>query len=235
MFNDMRILALIPARGGSKGIKNKNIIDIGGKPLISYTIAAGKQSRYIDDVVVTTDSETIKDVAIKYGADVPFLRPAELAKDTSTSLDAVLHAVHELENQGRNYDVLILLQPTSPLRTAEDIDSAIEKFNKYGCESLVSVSEVKDHPIFMRKIIDDRSMEKFLNQKSTIRRQDMPPIYRVNGGIYINLIKELNEDTSFGDNKVPFIMEQRHSVDVDEYSDIALVEYYLNHESKEAE
>ena len=136
------MLALIPARGGSKGIKGKNIIDINGKPLIAYTIEAGKQSKYIDDVVVTTDSEKIAEVSKKYGAEIPFMRPAEYAQDKSKTIVAVLHAIKELKRQDKVYDTLVLLQPTQPLRTSEDIDKAIELYFEKSCMSLVSVSEV---------------------------------------------------------------------------------------------
>ena len=128
MYKNKRILALIPARGGSKGIKDKNIIELCGKPLIAYSIDAAKNSKYIDDILVSTDSEKIAEVAKKYGARVPFLRPYELATDTSTTLDVVLHAIDYVNKEEKKYDTLILLQPTAPLRKTEDIDSAIEKF-----------------------------------------------------------------------------------------------------------
>ena len=191
MINNLKILALIPARGGSKGIKDKNIVDVCGKPLIAYSIDAAKNSKYVDDVVITTDSERIKEVAERYGADVPFLRPAELAADNSKTIDAVIHAVNTLKEVGRNYDILILLQPTSPLRTVKEIDDAIELFINKGCADLASVSKVNEHPILMRKINGDGVMTNLLNLPSTIRRQDMPPIYRINGSIYINSIKTL--------------------------------------------
>ena len=227
MFNKSKILALIPARGGSKGIKGKNIIDINGKPLIAYTIEAGKQSKYIDDVVVTTDSEKIAEVSKKYGAEIPFMRPAEYAQDKSKTIDAVLHAIKELKKQGKVYDTLVLLQPTQPLRTSVDIDKAIELYFEKSCMSLVSISDVDDHPLLIRTIDFDGILKPLLSQSSTCRRQDMPPFYRVNGCIYINKIEEIDENTSFNDNKLGFIMERSHSVDIDEYKDIVEVEYYL--------
>lgn len=225
MLEKKKILALIPARGGSKGITDKNIIEINGKPLIAYSIEAARESKYIDEVVVTTDSDQIANVAKDYGAEIPFMRPQELASDHATTLDAVLHAVKKLEN--KKFDVLVLLQPTSPLRTAEDIDKALEKFFDADCESLVSVSQADDSPILMRVIDNDGMMRKLLEQDSTIRRQDMPQVYKVNGSIYINLISEINQGTSFNDNKIPFIMKKSHSVDIDEYSDIFMMNYYM--------
>ena len=147
MIQGKRVLALIPARGGSKGIKDKNIRPVAGKPLIAYTIEAGKDCEYVDDVVITTDSQRIKAVAEEYGAWVPFLRPDELASDTATTLDAVLHAVNTLRDMGKEYDILVILQPTSPLRDAADLAGALEKYMASGEHSLASVSPVADHPI----------------------------------------------------------------------------------------
>ena len=228
MIEKNKIVALIPARGGSKGIKNKNIIDLCGKPLISYTIQAALESKYIDKVIVSTDSQEIADVAIKYGAEVPFLRPGELASDTSKTIDAVMHAVGELEKRKEQYDILILLQATQPLRTADDIDSAIELFIKNKGQSLVSVSPVEDNPILIRTIDNLGRMNSILPMKSTCRRQDMPLYYRVNGCIYINLISELDLNTSFNDNKIPYIMSKERSVDIDEIKDLLIAQYYIS-------
>ena len=227
MIEGCKVLALIPARGGSKGIKNKNIIDLCGKPLLAYTVEAAVSSKYIDDVVVTTDSQAIAEVAIQYGAQIPFLRPDHLAQDTSTTLSAVLHAIEVLKEQGKSYDVLVLLQPTAPLRDVTDIDAAIETFMDNDRISLVSVSEVGDHPILMRTITEDGKLKNLLNVGSTCRRQDMPRVYRVNGSIYINSVVELDEDTSFNDNIIPYIMTKEHSVDIDEMMDLRLAEEYL--------
>jgi CMP-N-acetylneuraminic acid synthetase len=185
MFHGKKILALIPARGGSKGIKDKNITDLGGKPLIAYSVECGLHSKYVDSVVVTTDSAKIAEVAKQCGARVPFLRPAELASDTAKTLDAVLHAVKTLEGMGESYDLLLLLQPTQPLRTSEDVDGAIEAYFALGGEDLVSVCEVSDHPILIRTIEQGR-LQNLLSCSSTCRRQDMPAYYRINGCIYIN-------------------------------------------------
>lgn len=231
MLNDLRILALIPARGGSKGIKKKNIIDLCGKPLIAYTIEAAKKSRYIDDVIISTDNEEIAKVGREFGAEVPFLRPSELAEDTSPTIDAVLHAVVSLKQRGCDYDVLVLLQPTSPLRTAKDIDGALEVFAENGNQGVVSVSPVQDHPLLIRRI-ESGKLKKLLPENSTCRRQDMPPFYRVNGSIYINSICELCESTGFNDNPIPYVMDGSHSLDVDEYQDLVLAEWHLNEEKR---
>lgn len=227
MINNLKVLALIPARGGSKGIKDKNIYDINGKPLIAYSIIAAQNSKYVDDVVITTDSEKIKEVAESFGANVPFLRPVELASDNSKTIDAVVHATNTLKELERDYDILLLLQPTCPLRTTEDIDNSLELFVSKGCTALVSVNKVKEHPILMRKINEDGMMDNLLNLPSTIRRQDMPPIYKVNGSIYINLVKELSNDTSLNDNPLAYITEDEHSVDIDDLDDIERVKNIL--------
>ncbi|SDB39106.1 CMP-N,N'-diacetyllegionaminic acid synthase [Pseudobutyrivibrio sp. YE44] len=227
MIQGKRVLALIPARGGSKGIKDKNIRPVADKPLIAYSIEAGKNCEYVDDVVITTDSGRIKAVAEEYGAWVPFLRPDELASDTATTLDAVLHAVNTLKEMGKEYDILVILQPTSPLRDGEDLKGALEKYITSGERSMASVSVVEDHPLLIRTLQDDTHMKKMLDVSSTCRRQDMPEFYRINGAIYINSISELNDDTSFNDNEVPYIISEEHAVDIDEYKDLILAEWYL--------
>ena len=226
MYDGNKILAVIPARGGSKGIPHKNIINLCGKPLISYTIEAANQSKYIDYILVSTDDNEIAEVSKRYGAEVPFLRPAELASDKAKTIDAVLHVLQTLNMNGEHFDTMILLQPTQPLRTGTDIDGAIEKYYKCGKRPLVSVSEVEDHPILIRSIEND-NLVPLLNTSSTCRRQDMPKYYRVNGCIYINEIKDITTETSFNDNLVPFVMEASHSVDIDENKDLFVAEYYL--------
>lgn len=227
MYADKKILALIPARGGSKGIKGKNIILLSGKPLIAYAIEAALKSKYIDSTVVTTDSKEIAKVAEAFGGRVPFLRPEKLAEDKSKTIDAVLHAVKKLEENGERYHILILLQPTQPLRTPEDIDRAVELFFENGRRPLTSVSLVDDHPLLIRSIDDSGILKPLLDCNSTCRRQDMVDYYRVNGCIYINNIKELNIETSFNDNEIPYIMPKEHSVDIDELVDLAVAEFYL--------
>lgn len=227
MYQGKKILALIPARGGSKGIKDKNIIDLCGKPLIAYSIECGLQSKYIDAVVVTTDSEKIAEVSRQYGARVPFLRPAEYAQDTSTTLEAVLHGVKALKEMGESYDVHVLLQPTQPLRTSEDVDKAIEAYFANGEEDLISVSPVSEHPVLMRTIGEDGRLRPLLDRAITIRRQDMPPYYRLDGCIYINSMERLDENTNFAANSVPYVMPPERAVDIDELLDLQVAEYYL--------
>ena len=233
MYAGKRILGLIPARGGSKGIPDKNIKSLDGRPLISYTIEAAKNSQYVDAVVITTDSQKIADVAIQYGAEVPFLRPGKLASDKAKSIDAVVHAIETLKSMGRSYDVLVFLQPTSPLRNAEDIDRAIEQYFNMGNKALVSVSPVNDHPLLIRSIDQKGELDKLMNVSSTCRRQDMPVYYRVNGAIYIYNVTEITSDTSLNDAMVPYIMDISHSVDIDDLCDFYIAEFILQNKNAE--
>lgn len=228
MYCEKKIIALIPARGGSKGVKKKNIRDLAGIPLIAYTIEAARKSKYIDKVIVSTDSEEIAEVARNCGAEIPFIRPKELAEDTTSTLAVVLHVINTLEKLN-GWDSLVLLQPTQPLRTAEDVDGAIEYYYSHGEKSLVSIAEVDEHPILMRTLDNEETMKKLLDIPSTVRRQDMEKVYRVNGAIYINKISQITCETSFNDNEIGYIMEKSHSVDIDELSDFAMAEYYLSH------
>lgn len=228
MIKNSRVLALIPARGGSKGIKDKNIISVCGKPLISYSICAARKSKYVDDVVVTTDSNTIAKVSREYGAEVPFLRPEYLATDNAKTIDASIHAINWLGEHGRNYDILVLLQPTQPLRLTKDIDGALEKYMQENEQALVSVRRVEEHPILIRTIDEDGKLKKLLQMNSTVRRQDMPVYYIVDGSIYINSVKELNEKTSFNDNGIPYIMPMERSIDIDVIEDVKRVEMILS-------
>ncbi len=226
MFNGKKILALIPARGGSKGIKGKNIYPLNGKPLISYTISAAKECDYIDEIIVSTDSNEIAEVAKEYGASVPFFRPAYLSSDTAKTIDAVLHAVSWTKENGYNYNVVVLLQPTSPLRSGEDIKKSIELFFENGEVPVVSVCEVQEHPILIRSIKDGKLI-KLLNISSTVRRQDFDTFYRVNGSIYINKACDLDKNTSLNDNEIPYIMPLERSVDIDTLVDMKIAEIYL--------
>lgn len=228
MLNNKRILAIIPARGGSKGIPHKNIADLCGKPLIAYTIEEAKKSKYIDYVLISTDDEKIKEKAIEYGGNVPFIRPKNLSDDKSKSIDVVIHSIDYLKNQGNLFDYVILLQPTSPLRNANDIDEALEKviFSEY--ESLVSVSEVDENPILMGTI-EENKFKKILNiSGNNVRRQEFPKVYIYNGAIYINSVEMLYREKVFvNDLTVPYVMPKERSMDIDEQMDLDIVEFFI--------
>lgn len=234
MYKNNRILAVIPARGGSKGIPSKNIFNVGGQPLIKYTIDCAKNSKYLDRTVVSTDSMEIKRVAEECGGDVPFMRPAELAMDTSKTIDCIVHAVEILKKMGEEYDYIVLLQNTVPLRKSWHVDKAIEKIMNSNERSLVSVTEVEQHPILMRTLNEDDTVENLLYMNSTMRRQDFPKFYKVDGAIYIQkLDKDFNLETSFNDGKLAYIMDSKYSTDIDNYIDIKRIEYYLEKEREE--
>ncbi|CEN76457.1 acylneuraminate cytidylyltransferase [[Clostridium] sordellii] len=223
-----KVLAIIPARAGSKGIKDKNIIDLNGKPLIAHSIEAGLKSKYINKVVVSTDGEKIAKVAKDYGAEVPFLRPKHLATDTAKTIDCVIHCIEELKKNGEEYDYVVLLQPTQPLRQPWHIDEAFELIIKRNEDSLVSISKVKDHPVLMRTIDKNGYAINLLEGSSTKRRQEFPNFYKVNGAIYINKINEnLNYDTSFNDNKLVYIMDEQYGVDIDDMLDVEIAKLLI--------
>lgn len=223
MIQGKKILAVITARAGSRGVPKKNIIDLCGKPLIAYTIEAALQCEYIDEVMVTTDSNEIAEISRMYGASVPFLRSSDLATDTASSIAVVVDVVQFYKNKlNENYDIIMLLQPTSPLRTKDDIKAALELYMYSGMKSLASVCEVQDHPILIRTI-QEGSLKGIVETKAAIRRQDMPRFYKVNGAIYINKEEEITMSLNFNNNEIAFIMEKDHSVDIDEPMDVELV------------
>lgn len=228
MYKNKKILAIIPARGGSKGIHKKNIIDLLGKPLLYYSLKSAKKSEYIDKIVVSTDDKEIAQVAKEYGGEVPFLRPAELAKDNSKSIDAFIHAIKKLEEIGERYDYVLLLQNTSPLRQGWHIDEAIEKLLESNERSLVSVSQVSEHPCIMRTLDKKGNTLPLISMTGDMRRQEFPDIYIVNGAIYIQKNDdELNTETNLNGGKLAYIMDRKYSVDIDEYLDLDIATYYL--------
>lgn len=233
MINGKKVLALIPARGGSKGIKDKNIYLVCGKPLIGYSIEAAIGSKYIDTVVVSTDSKKIADYSIKYGADVPFMRPDELASDTAKSIDTVVHALSFFEKNQEQFDIVIFLQATSPLRDSKDIDNSIEFFINNDCRSLLSVSEVDVNPVLIRSITNKGNLIPVIQANSSIRRQDFKKYFRVNGALYINYCKDITAETSLNDNESGYIISRDHGIDIDTMDDIRIVEQILCEQNDE--
>jgi CMP-N-acetylneuraminic acid synthetase len=215
MYKDKKILAIIPARGGSKRLPKKNLMDLAGKPLIAYSIEAAKNSQYIDDVILSSESEEILSVAREYGAQTPFVRPKELAEDTSRSIDVVTHALKTLTQK---YDAVILLQPTSPLRTTEDIDGAIEMFYNKQATSVIGVCEMEHSPLWANTLDESMSMEGFLDDKyNNARSQDLPVYYRINGAFYMSKTQSVLENETFfvKKNIYAYLMSQEDSVDID--------------------
>ena len=224
MIEGKKILAIIPARGGSKRLPRKNILDLAGKPLIAWSIDAAKNSQYIDRVILSSDDAEIIKVAEEFGCDVPFTRPKELAEDATRSIDVVTHALKSLEEI---YDYVILLQPTSPLRTSQDVDSAIELCFKKEATSVIGVCEMEHSPLWSNTLDESMSMDNFLDDKyNNSRSQDLPTYYRINGAFYMSKVESvLKEETFFvKENIYAFLMSQEHSVDIDTKLDFIIAE-----------
>ena len=228
-MDNMNILALIPARGGSKGLPRKNIKPLLGKPLIGWTIEQANNSKYIDKVIVSTDDEEIAKISKEYDAEVPFLRPKELARDDSPTIDTITHAINWFEEMGEFFNIIVLLQPTSPLRTTSDIDKAIELFlNNKKALSLVSVKENEHPPFWSFKIENNLIKPLFGDEYFKKRRQELPKSYMPNGAIYISYVDVLKEYNSFYTPKtIAYIMPSERSIDIDNEFDFLLVEFVL--------
>lgn len=224
----MSILGLISARGGSKGIPYKNIKPLNGKPLIAYTIEQARESKCLTRLIVSTDDENIADMAKEYGAEVPFMRPNELAQDHTPGIDVVLHAIDWLNaNEGYCPDAIMLLQPTSPFRMAADIDNAVAIYNERNPLSLVSVCIANDNPYWMMSI-NNGILTPLFGHIDHTRRQDLPKAYKLNGAIYISSPAMLKERrTFFTENTIPYIMPRERSMDIDDMLDFHFAEYLL--------
>ncbi len=229
MYKGRKFLAIITARGGSKGLKDKNIKSLNGKPLIAYTIEAATESNIFDKVIVSTDSEQIADVSREYGAEIPFIRPKELATDEAKSADVVLHALDYYKKQNENYDYFILLQPTSPLRTGEDLSNAADLILEKGGNSVVGVCEVEHSPLWTNELPRSLSLEGFLHKEIiNTRRQDLPVYYRINGALYICKPEIFWASRDFfGDKSYAYIMTKEASVDIDDETDFLFAELLL--------
>ena len=230
MIEGKNLLALVPARGGSKRLKRKNILPFLGEPLIAWTIKAGLKSSFIDRLIVSTEDPEISKVSMKWGADVPFVRPTELATDTTETIDVVFDVLKQLENGGERFEYLLLLQPTSPLRTVDHINEAIELLQAKKADSVVGVCEV-DHPVEWTAIIpDDLSMGAFFSDANiATRSQDCPTRYRINGAIYLVRISRLLTEGSLflRSGAYAYKMDRLHSMDIDTHEDFVLAEFLL--------
>jgi CMP-N,N'-diacetyllegionaminic acid synthase len=223
------VLTIIPARGGSKGIPRKNIKVINGEPLIAYTIKEAKKSKYISRIIVSTEDEEIAQISKKYGGEVPFLRPMELAEDNTPGIDPVIHCIEWLRNNEEYVpDYICLLQCTSPFRTSMQIDEAIEKIINLKGDSLVSICESEVSPYWMKKV-ENGKMKDFLEEVPAFaRRQDVPMVYRLNGAIYISKTEPLLKNRGwYTENTLPFIMDKISSVDIDDMMDFRFSEFLM--------
>ncbi|RTZ61353.1 MAG: acylneuraminate cytidylyltransferase family protein [Gammaproteobacteria bacterium] len=221
MYESKKILALIPARGGSKRLKRKNVLPLLGKPLIAWSIQHALGSKYIDKVVVSTEDEEIAEVAKKFGAEVPFMRPKELAKDDTPTMDVVLHAINFFERKGELFDYLVLLQPTSPVREVETLDEAIRMLiNHPTAQALVSVSPVEKKCSDFLVSVDEKG---FLKQAPA-----KDGLFYLNGNLYIATIDSLKAKKSFfHDKTLAFVLPKWQAVDIDDIYDFLFAEAIL--------
>ena len=224
----MKTLAIIPARGGSKGVPHKNIRMLHGKPLIAWTIEAALQASSVDDVVVSTEDDEIAEVAEKFGAVVPFIRPLELARDETPGIEPVLHMIEAMPG----YSAVVVLQPTSPLRAAEDVDGCVDLARRLNAPAAVSVTRSDIHPDWMFRISGGYGMQRWSNGKLVFRRQDLEPLYVLNGATYFGRVEFVTKMRSFVSNStVAFVMPEERSIDIDTILDFEIAELLLKNRS----
>jgi len=221
----LKTLALIPARGGSKGVPRKNVRLLAGKPLIAWTIEAALASEKIDGVVVSTDDDEIAEISRRWGASVPFKRPALFAQDDSPSIDTILHAIDQLPD----FESILVLQPTSPLRTVYDIDGCLEFASMHNANAVVSVTEPADSPYWMYLMNNENELKKLIDLPDIARRQELPQVYALNGALYFanrNWLRKTR--TFFTDETKGYVMQPEVSFDIDTPLDFKLAELLMS-------
>ncbi len=224
------MMAIIPARGGSKGVPRKNIKLLGGKPLIAYTIESARSAGSIDRVILSTDDEEIARVARKSGAEVPFMRPQELARDDSLAIDSYIYTIDKLNSEDvKQYDEFVVLQPTSPFRTAEDIDKAVELFYEKKADSVISVCAAQPPPLWAKKIDSAGCLRNYFNiDVENKNRQALDTAYMLNGAIFILRLPLLKSLYSYYSGKTyAYIMPPERSVDIDRTIDFEFAEFLI--------
>jgi CMP-N-acetylneuraminic acid synthetase len=230
----MRAIGVVPARGGSRGLPGKHLLPLGGRPLIAWTFDAARGARSLARVILSTDDATIAAAARAQGVDVPFMRPAALAGDDTAMLDVLVHAVSELERAGDRYDVVVLLQPTSPLRTADHIDAAVARLEETGADSVVTVVPVPHRfsPVSVMRMDGDR-LTAYAGETSVTRRQDKPLLYARNGPAVLAVRRDvlLEQRSLYGRDIRPLLMTEEESVDIDTPWDLAIAELLLSRRS----
>ena len=235
MIGSGRLLALIAARGGSKRLPRKNVLKLAGKSLIAWSIEAGLRSKYVDRVIVSTDDEEIAEISKYYGADVPFMRPMELSRDTTSSMDVILHSIRTLEKNGDRYEYLLLLQPTSPLRTEHHIDEAVKFLAEKAADGVIGVAEM-EHPIeWANKLPENLSMDGFISEENQGKPyQDFPQRYRINGAIYLYKVSAImmGDGVFLKEGAYAYKMDQMDSIDIDTQDDFLIAEALMAHSQK---
>lgn len=235
MYNNKKFLAIIPARGGSKGLPGKNIKELNGKPLIAYSIEAAINSKVFDRIIVSTDDEKIAEIALKYGAEVPFLRPEELATDTADSMDVLFHTINFLKDKGEEYDYIMKLQPTSPLRTEKEILEATKLLFEKKAESIVSISECEHHPLWTNVLDEDNRLFNFIKEDIKHKnRQELPIYYQINGLIFLSEVNSLLKTRDwYGERSYAYICDSKKAIDIDNIIDFKLAEILLKNEERQ--
>lgn len=224
MYNDKTILALITARGGSKGIPYKNVKHLGEKPLINWTIDEAKKSQYIDRLILSSDDNEIIRIAKNAGCEIPFIRPKKLAEDTSSSMDVILHAINTIQE---SYDYLLLLQPTSPFRKVDQIDEMIKNTLDLDLDLMISVSEVKKHPAYLYRIINNKLIP-FIDTDKQLRRQDMTSTFEYNGSMYLSKTSFIQSKKTYNcAEAVPYVINGSSKLDIDTFEDWEYAEYLI--------
>lgn len=237
MISEKKIIAIIPARGGSKGLPGKNIKELCGKPLIAWTVEAGLRSQYIDEVVVSTDTQEIASIALKYGASVPFYRPADLSSDTSTSFDVVKHALSYYKKElNKEFDYIVMLEPTSPLRDTLDIDSAIEQLlSNDQASSIVGICKTESqNPAFLAKKNNDNFLVGYENKDMRVmRRQEINEVYFFEGSVYISDVKTLlTRKTFYHEYTLGYEVPKWKSPEIDDIEDFVIIEALMKYKGK---
>lgn len=234
MINGKRVIAIIPARGGSKGLPGKNIKELCGKPLIAWSIEKAKKSKYLDVILVTTDSSEIADIARQWGAEVPFLRPIELAEDSSSTYDAIRHALNYYRDaEGQEFEYTVLLEPTSPLRADDDIDRMLEALVDQAEEmdAIVSLGEATHHPSIMKRLVEGHIEPYCPDLVQAARRQDNAPAYFPFGVAYIAKTNVLLEENTFYARRCKYFLIKRfQNYEIDDIYDFLCVESVMKHE-----
>lgn len=221
------MIAIIPARGGSKGLPGKNVRPLNGKPLIAYAIEAALKAKHIDRVIISTDDEVIARVAVDYGAELPFMRPAELASDTAMAIDNYIYTIGRLEKEsGKSIDAFVVLQPTSPLRIAEDIDGAVELFEQKKADSVISYCQ-EAHPVTWHKYLDEDGRFENIFDANIKNRQENRASYYPNGAVYVFRTSMIRERKYYTEKSYAYVMPRSRSVDIDFIDDFEYAEFLL--------
>lgn len=224
----MSCLAIIPARSGSKGLKDKNIKLLNGKPLMAYSIEEAIKSKVFEKIIVSTDSQAYAEIAKEYGAEVPFLRPSHLAEDATATNDVIADLLERLSALGQVFKYFMILQPTSPLRTSDDIINAVKLMNDKNANAVVSLCEVDHSPLYTGKVPEDLRIDGFIKKDISSRRQELPQYFRINGAIYLAKADYFMEYCDlYRDRCYAYVMDKKRSIDIDDEFDFKMAEFIL--------